>query len=134
MSTHPILLEEFEDWTYLITPTSIDMLYLSADFPDTTPPSIDVISPTPGSQIAHDTAVVVDIYDYRELKAHWVWVAVAGEWEVVWAGNFGPRYAADSSRVAITGGWRYTLRRSGAGWSTAPTFTAVATDFGGNVT
>ena len=133
MTTHSIDVVGTEEFFQSLNPYDFDTFYVSGTIPDTIPPVITVISPLPGATITPTTQIVVDVTDLRGFVAVWLWVHVGGDWEVIWADNFGPRYS-ESSRVAITNGYRYTLRRSGAGWYTSPTFHAVAVDIGGNVT
>lgn len=58
---------------------------------------------------------------------------VAGELVHDWTlGAFTPVYAQNSVRVAITNGFRYTMRR-GFGWTSPPTLRVWAVDSAGNV-
>ncbi len=98
---------------------------------DGQPPLVSLVSPAAGALDAA-TAIVVDVTD-QDLGQ----VIVAARFEslgveeVVHQGTrFSAAYAGGSSRAAISGGWRYTIRR-GTGWPAAPTIDVYAIDTGG---
>ena len=102
--------------------------------PDTTPPTIAVVSPVAGASIATDTAFVVDVTDAIGLGLVVLTVEqpAGGPHEVVWLRDaFASTYVA-STRTAIANGYRFTIRRAG-GWYASPTFHVEAIDLGGNL-
>lgn len=96
---------------------------------DQVPPTVTVVSPALGQPIPRNVAFVVDVTDngtvgsvlYAEFESSRLS-------ELVWkADRFTFRYAKLSTRTAISGGYRYSLRREG-GWPSAPTFGVIAWD------
>lgn len=99
---------------------------------DGVPPTVTLVSPTTGTIEAFEpitfnvtdndglgSAIVVARFNARGIE------------EIVHQGErFGPAYAAQSTRVAIVGGFRYTVRRSG-GWPESPAIDVYATDIAG---
>jgi hypothetical protein len=103
--------------------------------PDVTPPTIAVVSPTPGGVIRRDEAFVVDVTDASGLALIVLTAEIpaGGAHEVVWLkDSFSGPYATGSTRAAIADGYRYTIQRTG-GWTAAPTFHVEAVDTAGNV-
>lgn len=99
---------------------------------DVTPPVVTFGVP-PGTTIARNQALPVDVEEETAIRASVILVEFPsqGVYEVAWdSEGFAPRYA-DSERTAISGGFRYTLRRSG-GWFSTPTIRALAIDTAGN--
>jgi hypothetical protein len=101
--------------------------------PDATPPTIANMLPAPGTAIARTDPILFDVTDNQNLKRCLVLVYFTdGTYEVIHDGdNFAQGYAALSSRLAITGGFRYRVRRT-AGWLSTPTVKIVAYDASGN--
>lgn len=102
--------------------------------PDVATPTISNMAPAPGNEISRTQLVTLDVTDDQTLRR--VLLAVkfpaSGEYEVVHDGDvFADRYITLSTRVAVSGGWRYRLRR-GAGWPSAPTLRVFAVDTSGN--
>ena len=103
-------------------------------------PVVDNISPAPGSQIAATQEVRFDVTDtpepgfpsgFTRIIVH-VYYANTGAVEVAHTGDgFTGPYAAQSTRTAIAGGFRYNLNRTG-GWQGHPTFYVYAIDKEGN--
>lgn len=89
-------------------------------------PVVSVVSPSVATAIQPTTPLVIDVVNRAALLlAYFPGLAL---WEVVFDGTaFAPAYAALSSRVAITNGFRYTLLRA-SGWPASPTITAPPTD------
>lgn len=85
---------------------------------DTTPPEIELVSPSEGSQPG-TAQMVFDVTDETGLGR--VMIAArftsGSAYEVVHDGDeFAPLYSeSPNDRTPITGGWRYTIRRRG-GW------------------
>jgi len=93
---------------------------------DALPPTITLVSPSPGTKIARNTPFVVDVTDNFGSPFVAIWVRCAGTrvYEVAWDGSgWSELYSIGSSLV----GNRYTLRREG-GWPGAPTITIRAFD------
>jgi hypothetical protein len=105
--------------------------------PDATPPVVAVVSPTLGSAIAKTTPIVIDVTDAVGLARAMLFARYEGRdgTEVVHDGQaFLNPYVNDTSdREAISGGYRFTVLRTG-GWPAAPTFLALAMDAAGQVT
>jgi len=99
-------------------------------------PTISNFVPTAGSAITPTTAIQFDVLDDEADFAR-IFVEVSfpdstGITEVIHDGDgFQGLYSAASSRVIITGGFRYTVRRSG-GWPGTPQFQVFAIDHAGN--
>ncbi len=118
-----------------------DIVYLTTETPliwgaggtgDLTPPVVTVVSPTAGSSISSTQAVVFDVTDNRGTVAlNLIYVTTGGNNEVVFDDVFLSPYTS-SARVAITNGFRYTVRRV-PGWPSSPTFTVKPVDEAGNV-
>lgn len=108
---------------------------VDADSGDETAPTVGNFSPAAGTPIEAATPVAFDVTDEIELRAVLVLarMVVVGVqlYEVAWDGTaFSERYSG-SSRSAIAGGHRYTIRRTG-GWPAAPTVRVLAVDTSGN--
>jgi hypothetical protein len=100
---------------------------------DQSRPVVTVVSPAPGTQIARNAPVVVDVTDDSGTVGVVLLVRFPNfrVLEGIWDGeNWGFNYTSasvKSTRVAIANGWRFTLRRDG-GWPGAPTFIARGLD------
>ena len=95
-------------------------------------PVVTLVSPLAGTLEAFE-AVVVDVTDNTTLGRVFLVARMPALnlEELIYAGNrFTPQYAAQSSQVAIAGGFRFTVKRS-AGWPASPTLDAYAVDASG---
>lgn len=82
---------------------------------DVTPPVVQLVSPADGSKIVRSTQLVFDVTDEAGLRLVLPAMKISGDYELVHDGTaFTPRYI-DSTREAITNGFRYTIIRA-AGW------------------
>lgn len=99
---------------------------------DSANPVAAVVSPPEGSAISSTTPLVIDVTDDLGLRR--VIIAARfpdGTAELVHDGDaFSTRYAS-SGRSTISGGFRYTLRRTG-GWFASPTISVFPVDTSGN--
>lgn len=100
-----------------------------------TPPVVTNISPAAGTAIGAAQSISFDVTDDSGLFRLIMVIADFGLLairEVIHDGmSFGPRYlASGNGRVAIPGGWHYTVLRQG-GWPSSPTITPYAIDLGG---
>ena len=103
---------------------------------DVTAPVVTLVSPLDG-QVEPTTAVVFDVTEESTAGLCDVFVyavfAASGDVEVIHDGDaFTARYLGQSARPAITGGFRYTVRRTG-GWPSNPRIRVKAIDRAGNV-
>jgi fibronectin type 3 domain-containing protein len=105
----------------------------TADEVDATAPVVASVSPAPGDTVTATTPLVVDVTDAGgSLRRAIVTVRQAGVEEVAHDGErFVGFFAALSSRSPVSGGWRYSLRRSG-GWTSSPAVRVYAIDTSGN--
>lgn len=103
--------------------------------PETTPPVVSNFDPSPGSQIQRTAPVGFDVTDDSGAFSRIMvtaWFKDTGIQEVVHDGDgFVGYYTATSSRVPITGGFRYSVARFG-GWTSAPTIRVYPIDAVGN--
>lgn len=93
-------------------------------------PVVTLVSPSVLEALDRDTAVVIDVTDNVALGRVLVVAQLEslGVEELVHNGDrFAAAFSGSSSRVAIAGGWRYTVRRGG-GWAAPPTLTVYAVD------
>jgi hypothetical protein len=105
--------------------------------PDTTAPVIDNFDPAVGSEIARTDPIQFDVTDDSEEEFAFISIIVRytdGVTENIYNGSgFSPRFLVGSAKVAITGGYRFTIRRTG-GWLNTPIImTITAIDSSGNV-
>lgn len=102
------------------------------------PPVFQNITPAPSSSIAPSTPVQFDVVDGSFSLVLVVPVIildpnVAGELVHDWTlGQFSAIYLLHSTRVAITNGYRYTIRR-GYGWQSPPILRAWAVNSNGGI-
>ena len=97
-------------------------------------PTIANISPTAGTAITPTTAISFDVTDTGSIRRTIVTVTQAdtGIKEVVHDGNaFAAPFSTLSTRTAIAGGYRFSVRRY-TGWTGTPTFAVYAIDTEGN--
>lgn len=100
--------------------------------PDTTQPTVTVVSPTPPGPIGRNDAVRLQVTDAGGLRRVRLSVTMGDEQYVIHNGySFRPRYAQGSTVAAISGGFEYVVLRAG-GWLSAPTFEVDAIDLAGN--
>lgn len=102
---------------------------------DATAPAVGNFNPAPGTPIARTGPVSFDVTDdsgdFRRIFVV-AFFPATGVTEVVHDGDgFRGFYAASSSRMMISAGFRYTVLRSG-GWPAAPTIQTFAIDRAGN--
>lgn len=96
-------------------------------------PAVGSISPTPDSVIGPSTPITFTLTDTVSIVAALVLAKFpqSGLYEVVHDGSaFSSNYAAGSTRSPISGGWSYSVVRTG-GWPSSPTIVPVAVDAGG---
>lgn len=100
---------------------------------DTTAPDVALVTPADGSAIARSAPLVIDVTDASDFASIFAWVVYPnGNTEVAYDGEaFTAAFAGSSTRVSISGGYRYTLRRAG-GWPAAPTIRVRPVDVAGN--
>lgn len=101
--------------------------------PDTTPPVVGNFVPTPGTPLARQDSISFDVTDASPIKVLIVGARFAdGTYEIIHDGvDFAPRYAGFSSRVAISGGFHFDVRRR-LGWLSGPTIIVWPVDDAGN--
>ena len=95
-------------------------------------PVVSLISPA-SLQLEAETAVVIEVTDNVGLRRALIAAVfdTLGTEELVHNGDrFAPAYSARSTRLAIAGGWRYTLQRNG-GWPSSPALQVYAIDTSG---
>lgn len=101
--------------------------------PDVTPPTVVLVSPSPGALIASDTVIVLDVTDNGSLGPVVVSVTYPdGSTEVVFDSLAFTAAFGFSSRVAIAGGVRFTIKRT-SGWTRSPSVRVLPVDASGNV-
>lgn len=101
--------------------------------PDLAAPTVSLVSPPTIEELAPGSPLVFDVTDNIGLRRVFVGVRLPlrGAEDVVHQGDrFAAGYAASSTRVAISGGWRYSVVRAG-GWPENPTLDVYAIDTGG---
>lgn len=104
--------------------------------PDTTAPVVANVTPAANTEIEADTPVQFDVTDDSG-EFHSLFVVASfpatGDQEVIHDGTtFAPRYVASSVRTVISGGFQYTVLRTG-GWPNAPTIRVFPVDSSGNI-
>lgn len=101
---------------------------------ETIKPTVTIVSPTPGTTVYPDTPLVFDITDASGFSII-IPMVILDPLKVPEPTHnteaFEPLYAA-STRVAIVGGFRYTLRRK-HGWYASPSLLIWAVDASGNI-
>lgn len=98
---------------------------------DLTVPTVTLVSPA--SSLEPETPIVFEATDNAGLRRVFVVARFPslGLEEVVHQGDrFAAKYAASSSRVSITNGWRFSIRRAG-GWLADPVIEVYAIDTSG---
>jgi hypothetical protein len=100
---------------------------------DVAAPVVGNVTPAPGTLITRASPLAFDVTDDVALRRVIVCARfVDGTYEVVHDGDaFAARYVSGSTRVAITSGLRYSIRRSG-GWPSSPTIVPFPVDTSGN--
>lgn len=99
---------------------------------DTTKPTIANFSPAVGTPLNSTQPVTFDVTDETGLVRALVLVTLGSETFLVHDGDiFRPGFSNYSTRTAIAGGFRYTVRPNG-GWTKPPTFEVHAVDTSGN--
>lgn len=102
---------------------------------DKVPPVVAFISPPAGHAVGKNEPIVLEVTDNKgELAKVLITVSFANSstTEVMFNGSSFLGAYANSSREAITNGWRFMLRRRG-GWTGSPTVEAHVIDQGGNL-
>lgn len=98
-----------------------------------TAPTVSVVSPSAGTAINANAGLVVDVTDAQGLERAVLLMSFSdvAQAELVHDGDrFTRPYQAGSSVAAVSGGFRYTIQRTG-GWPAAPTLEVVAYDIVG---
>jgi len=113
-------------------------VYEPPDIPpvDSTDPVINNFVPAVGTDIARTDPVQFDVTDETGIAAVFIIARYNdGTSECVWSdNNFQARFLAGSSRVEITDGYRFVIRRTG-GWLNTPIIIDISVvDTSGNVT
>lgn len=113
-------------------------MYVEPDIPpvDSTDPVINNFVPAVGTNIARTDPVQFDVTDETGIAAVFIIARYNdGTSECVWSdNNFQARFLAGSSRVEITDGYRFVIRRTG-GWLNTPIIIDISVvDTSGNVT
>lgn len=96
-------------------------------------PTVTLVSPANGAAVAPDAVVVLEVTVATALRRVVLVAKMPGAqlWEAIHDGDaFGPAYLG-STRAAIAGGFRYTIRRAVA-WPSAPTLWVAAVDTNGD--
>lgn len=99
---------------------------------ESVPPTIGNFNIAPGTAISRDQAIAFDVTDNASLAFVGLAASYAdGSVDLVYDGHdFRGRYTG--TVVAISGGYRFTVWRSG-GWPSAPTFEYLPIDTSGNL-
>lgn len=113
---------EFGDdtWAYVFAPTG----WLN------NPPTIENVDPAPDSEISADTPLEFDTLDDLGFRRVFIVAKYTAldTWEVVHDGSaFGPKYADESARTVVAGGFHFSIMREG-GWPEAPTLEVLPID------
>jgi len=99
---------------------------------DTTAPTIGNFDPVVGTPLERNSPVSFDVTDDVALRRVAIFVTHNDQTLVVHDGDsFRGEFSNYSTRVAIAGGWRYSVRRNG-GWITSAVFEVIAIDTFGN--
>jgi hypothetical protein len=102
---------------------------------DITPPTVTNFNPPDGQEIESNDAISFDVQDNLGTFTRIfvvAWFKTTGIKEVIHDGNnFSGYYSSSSSRVLISGGYRYSVQRSN-GWPYAPTIEVYPIDSSGN--
>jgi len=98
-------------------------------------PEVTYVSPAPASTIGENDPIVLDVTDTDTANpSTFLFVQyVNGAVEVVWDGGAFTPFYAGSTRVLITDGARYTLRRTNGWIAGSITFKANAIDDTGGI-
>lgn len=103
--------------------------------PDSTAPVVSNYSPAPGATINPGDSITFDVTDNSGSFARIMvvaWYRDTGVQEVIHDGDgFTGYFTSTSSRVIISGGYRYTVARFG-GWEHSPTIRVFPIDAAGN--
>lgn len=104
---------------------------------DVVPPVVTWVTPAPGTTISADAEIIVDITDDTGLWCNYA-VRVAYPFaspdrpeETIYTGTRFADFYSTSTIVAITNGFRFTLRRRD-GWPSTPKIEVDPVDAGGN--
>lgn len=99
------------------------------------PPTVVFVEPTPPNLPSPGRSIVLEVTDADGFAALLVLAEYGtGAYEVVHDGDaFAQVYAAQSTRVSIAGGYRYTLKRAGGWFGERVTIRVVAVDVYGDV-
>lgn len=101
---------------------------------DVSAPEVEVVSPEEGEPISPSTPIVLDVLDDIGLRRSVLAVEFVAldRTELVHDGvDFASNYSG-STREVVSGGYRFTIRRSGVGWPEGPILHAIAVDQSGN--
>lgn len=112
--------------------SALDMTGAQGEESDLTPPVISGFNPPAGTLIGKNQPITFEVTDEANLAAIAVFVSYPdGTSEVVFDGTLFRSPFKTSTRVDISGGYRFTVRRTG-GWKGNPTLEYLALDRGGN--
>lgn len=100
----------------------------NTQYPTATPPTVSVVSPALGNISATDS-LVFDVTDSDGFTELVVAVSFAnGDYEIAHDGtSFSSKYSTNSTRAAISNGYRYTLKRFN-NWHSSPTVKVFPVD------
>ena len=107
---------------------------LAGSVRDTTKPTISNLNPAEGTTLAAEDSIEFDVTDETGLRAVVILASFADSdrYEVVYDGDdFAPLYGGASTAEEISGGYHFTVARTG-GWPGAVTFKPIAIDTSGN--
>lgn len=135
MATYDAFIPDFSSQT-LFQAEAPSLRFLATVAPllvDSIAPEVDLVSPPEDTALTKMQPIVLDVTDNASLGLHGILVEypdIAGLYEVGFDGVYPvTRGAYLVSRVAITGGFRYTILRRG-GWPSRPRLRVFATDGG----
>lgn len=143
MTGNQYTFEGLPNQTYYLTYRAVDEAGNVSDASATTsivntvalsPPAIANLSPAAGAVLTSSSEVSFDVTSAVGLQAVVIVATIKGIDEVAYNGTaFRGLYSGGSSKVAITDGYRFTLKRAG-GWPSVPYFSVIAVDVDGNMT
>jgi len=95
-------------------------------------PTVTLISPSPGNQLAPNQPVIVDVTDPDSpFRRIFIVAVLGGVAYLAYDGTWRSGFAAHSSRSTITDGYRFSIRRD-SGWTSAVDIEVYPIDDTGN--